>query len=232
MIMLLYDHLIKVFNPTLFDIRYGGGIFNLEETEKNATVKQIELEYHGQLMTISNSIFNKTDFLFLEDEKVDPELPKLQHGCDGVLVVEVKGNKYLIFIELKSDYTPDNISKAEKQICASYLRISMLLNGIRDIDLKDYKKCGIIVSHPLNAERMTKLQKKKNTHPEQLSRYDKQCFAFINNKSFPLRREYARLYKLPIKDFMFFDELPTFHFRVNAESTQGKFKLEDVLKQL
>lgn len=31
---------------------------------------------------------------------------------------------------------------------------------------------------------------------------------------------------------MFFDELPTFHFRVNTESTQGKFKLEDVLKQL
>lgn len=84
--MLLYDHLIKVFNPTLFDIRYRGGIFNLEETEKNATVKKIELEYHGQLMTISNSIFNKTDFLFLEDDKVAPELPKLQHGCDGVLV--------------------------------------------------------------------------------------------------------------------------------------------------
>lgn len=39
----------------------------------------------------------------------------------------------------------------------------------------------------------------KNTQPNQLSRYDKQCFAFIRKQSFPLRREYARLYKLPIK---------------------------------
>lgn len=230
--MLLYDHLIKVFHSDLFEIRYGGGIFTIKETDRNASVKKIDIEFHGQLLAIHNGIFNKTDFLFPEDEETGPDLPKLRHGCDGVLAIECKETKYLVFIELKSDYTSDNISKAEKQICASYLRIAMLLNGIYGINLDNYKKCGIIVSHPLNTEKMTKLQKKKNTQPNQLSRYDKQCFAFIRKQSFPLRREYTRLYKLPIKNYLYFDELPTFHVEISPSSTQRKCNLNNILKQL
>lgn len=230
--MLLYDHLIKVFDPHLFDIERGGGIFKLEEKDHNADVRKIELEYHGQLMSICNGVFNKTDFLFLKDEEVEPESPKLQHGCDGILVIESDKEKYLIFIELKSEYTPDNIGKAEKQISASYVRMSMLLNVIQDVDLKKYKKCGIIVSHPLTPQKMTLLQKKKNVFPERITRYDRQCLAFIRQKSFPLKKKYVRFEGLPIKDEMLFDELPLFHIRINAGSTDGKFRLDEILGQL
>ena len=144
--MLLYDHLIKVFHSDLFEIRYGGGIFTIKETDRNASVKKIDIEFHGQLLAIHNGIFNKTDFLFPEDEETGPDLPKLRHGCDGVLAIECKETKYLVFIELKSDYTSDNISKAEKQICASYLRIAMLLNGIYGINLDNYKNPGNVLS--------------------------------------------------------------------------------------
>lgn len=232
--MQLYQNLIQIFNPNFFDITVGGGTYDVKETDSNATVKKVTFDYRGHLMSIDNSVFNKTDALFKEDENTDKGMPALRHGCDGVFVIEHNEQKYIVFIELKSSYTPDNIQKAERQIAASYLRIMMLLDCIDGVKLNQYKKCGIIVSHPLSTEKLTYIQKKKLVSGSDLTRYDKQCLRYATKKqeSFPLTKQYAKLDKLPVKDSLYFGELPTFHISINHDSAQGRFNLDKLLKKL
>ena len=46
--MKIYDDLTKIFSDNWFHRKYHGGIFEIEEEGKQATVKKVELEYHGQ----------------------------------------------------------------------------------------------------------------------------------------------------------------------------------------
>lgn len=54
--MKIYDDLTKIFSDNWFHRKYHGGIFEIEEEGKQATVKKVELEYHGQLMSIDSAI--------------------------------------------------------------------------------------------------------------------------------------------------------------------------------
>lgn len=159
--MILYDKLTKVFNSRWFQLKYNGGTFSIKEQEVGASVKEIVFEYHGQLMSIHKDIFNKTDFLYKDDDETEKEMPPLRHGCDGVLVIERKDERFIIFVELKSKYTEGNISKAEKQLSASYFRMMSLFSILDRIEYSRYKKCGIIVSHPIETEKLTLIQKRK-----------------------------------------------------------------------
>lgn len=232
--MILYDKLTKVFNSRWFQLKYNGGTFSVKEQEVGASVKEIVFEYHGQLMSIHKDIFNKTDFLYKDDDETEKEMPPLRHGCDGVLVIERKDERFIIFVELKSKYTEGNISKAEKQLSASYFRMMSLFSILDRIEYSRYKKCGIIVSHPIETEKLTLIQKKKNTKPETLSRYERQCLQFSKKKpaNFPINSIYSKLPKLPIKGNFCFNELPTFHVKVNCNDEQGKYNLDSILKLL
>lgn len=232
--MILYDKLTKVFDTRWFQLKYNGGTFSVKEQEVGASVKEIVFEYHGQLMSIHKDIFNKTDFLYKDDDETEKEMPPLRHGCDGVLVIERKDERFIIFVELKSKYTEGNISKAEKQLSASYFRMMSLFSILDRIEYSRYKKCGIIVSHPIETERLTLIQKKRNTKPKTLSRYERQCLQFSKKEptNFPINRRYSQLYKLPIREDFYFNELPTFHVKVNRNAEQGKFNLDSILKLL
>lgn len=165
--MILYDKLTKVFDTRWFLLKYNGGTFCVKEQEAGASVKEIVFEYHGQLMSIHKDIFNKTDFLYKDDDDTERGMPPLKHGCDAVLVIERREERFIVFVEL----------------------------------------------HPIETERLTLIQKKMNTKRGALSRFE-------------------RLYKLPIKDHLFFDELPTFHVKVNRNAEQGRFNLDSILKLL
>lgn len=232
--MILYDKLTKVFDTRWFLLKYNGGTFCVKEQEAGASVKEIVFEYHGQLMSIHKDIFNKTDFLYKDDADTEKGMPPLKHGCDAVLVIERREERFIVFVELKSGYTEGNISKAEKQLSASYFRTMSLLSTLDGMPYDRYKTCGIIVSHPIETERLTLIQKKMNTKRGALSRFERQCLQFSKNgpANFPVNRMYSQLYKLPIKDHLFFDELPTFHVKVNRNAEQGKFNLDSILKLL
>lgn len=186
--MILYDKLTKVFDTRWFLLKYNGGTFCVKEQEAGASVKEIVFEYHGQLMSIHKDIFNKTDFLYKDDADTERGMPPLKHGCDAVLVIERREERFIVFVEL----------------------------------------------HPIETERLTLIQKKMNTKRGALSRFERQCLKFSKNgpANFPVNRMYSQLYKLPIKDHLFFDELPTFHVKVNRNAEQGKFNLDSILKLL
>lgn len=232
--MKLYDDLTEVFSKNWFCFEQKGGIIKIEETSKQATVRSVELEFHGQAVNIHKQIFEKTDFLFKPDKEVQSKMPKLQHSCDGILIIKQREQKYLVFIELKSDYTKDNIRTAEIQLCASYLRIMVLLNCIENFRSDEYKKCGIIVSHPLNQEKLNLILKKRNNKIK-LDRFERQCLSFASKYpkgGFPMDKHYSLLGKLPVVDQLRFNTLPTFHFNVNKDSGTGRFSLNDILKHL
>ncbi|MDD6908574.1 MAG: hypothetical protein PUJ15_07770 [Bacteroidaceae bacterium] len=112
----MYDKLTKVFNAQWFLLKYNGGTFSVKEDEGGASVKEIVFEYHGQLMNIHKDIFNKTDFLYKNDDETERGMPQLKHSCDGVLVIERKEERFIIFVELKSKYSEENIFKSRKAI--------------------------------------------------------------------------------------------------------------------
>lgn len=229
--MKIYDDLISVFCRDWFNLSVQGGITDIIEEDKNASVKKVEFECHGQVLKVNKNIFNKTDFLYKDDADVEHGMPKLMHSCDGVLIVKNADLGCIFFIELKSDYSQTNIHKAETQIVASYLRLMALLNVLDNDELKAYKKCGIIVSHPMNDEDKTLILKKKNVKKE-LCRYERQFIAFASRRSFPISKIYSKLGRIPIKENMRFEELPTYHIDVNPKGSSVRFNLNDILRSL
>lgn len=231
--MKLYDDIIQVYEPKLFSFKSSGGKFIIEEPGKEASVRKLCLDYHGQLMIINNIIFQKTDFLYKRDEETPKGLPEMQHGCDGVAIIEKKNKKFIIFIELKSEFSRGNIKKAERQLYTSYFRIMELLYSIEDFNPDEYKKCGIIVSHPLSSNELVKISKKKEIKID-LDRYEKQCLSWSNTKlkSYNLDKRYSGLGKLPVKEFLYFENLPVFHLTVNEKSKEGQFDLDELLNKL
>lgn len=147
--MILYDKLTKVFDAHWFLLKYNGGTFSVKEDEGGASVKEIVFEYHGQLMNIHKDIFNKTDFLYKNDDETERGMPQLKHSCDGVLVIERKEERFIIFVELKSKYSEENISKAEKQLSAGYFRMMSLLSILDGVEYNRYKNVVSLYHTPL-----------------------------------------------------------------------------------
>lgn len=230
--MTVYDNLTAIFNEKWFQWEGTGGIVRIKEEERQASVQEVEVEYHGQMVSINKEIFGKTDFLYKTDSDTPSDMPKLQHSCDGILLIERKEQKFIVLIELKSEYSESNIKKAEAQICASYLRLMALLNCLENEDWAGYKS-GIIVSRPVNDEYVTLVQKKRNSG-RSLNRYERQCLAFKSAavKNFPIKSDYARLKRLPVNHNLYFEELPTFHVNVKENHSSGYLNLEDILRKL
>ncbi|WP_302561600.1 hypothetical protein [Phocaeicola sartorii] len=223
----LYNDLIRVFADRWFDFRSGGEALEIEEHEKAASVKNIALVFHGRLLLIKNEYLKKTNELYRENDNV----PELKHDCDGVFINETKGNKYLVFVELKSEHCESNFVKAERQIAASYLRILSLFSCLRNFNSKDYKICGIIASKPVTTEKLVKIKQKKSVNCS-LSRYERQTLKFAkpSPQPFELQDVYSKLSTLPVKEELHFASLPIFHLDVHG--TSGRFDLEDIIKRL
>lgn len=109
-----------------------------------------------------------------------------------------------------------------------------LLQCTDEKDFNKYKKCGIIVSHQVKSETVTRLQKIRTQKIRTLSRFEKQCLKFASNdfKPFPISKLYSKLDRLPIKKELMFEELATFHVNVNRGETQVKFDLDKILMQI
>lgn len=223
----LYNELTRIFADQWFDFRSGGEVLEIEEHEREASVKKIALVFHGQLLLIKNEYLKKTNELYRENDNV----PELKHDCDGVFINETKENKYLVFVELKSEHCESNFVKAERQIAASYLRILSLFSCLRNFNSKDYKICGIIASKPVATEKLVKIKQKKSVnHP--LARYERQTLKFAKSspEPFELQDVYSKLSTLPVKEELYFASLPVFHLDVHGGS--GRFDLEDIIRVL
>lgn len=69
-------------------------------------------------------------------------------NCDGIVLFEVDGKKYMFLTELKSNFSTENLLKAKVQIISSFIKTNMLLHLSACYRLEDYIIKGFIVSYP------------------------------------------------------------------------------------
>ena len=87
----------------------------------------------------------------------------LLKDCDGIVLFEKGGQKYILFCELKSSYILEDIAKAKDQLVGSFVKFKGLLSCIQGYKQDDYKPIGIIVSFEPTQEQLTNISKKLGT---------------------------------------------------------------------
>ncbi len=128
---------------TLYPSSISRGKVDIYEHEAKATVRKV---------TWINSDFNYFDPTLAKDmtaffqKATENEL--FWKDCDGVIIFEHDGKKYMFITELKSGFSTQVIYKAKTQIISSFIKTNMVLHLLSCYKLEDYIVKGFIVGHP------------------------------------------------------------------------------------
>ena len=82
-----------------------------------------------------------------------------RHDCDGVILFEEDGRKYMFLTELKSNFCTQKLLEAKTQIASSFLKTNMLLHLSLCYKLEDYTIKGFIVGRPPKSDFKVSLHK-------------------------------------------------------------------------
>lgn len=121
---------------------------------QNSPTMLYEVEFrlvHGQIGYISSNLLKATQDAY--NIAATPTL-NLKKICDGILVLEKDGRKYVAVLECKSGFT-DVKKRAIEQIPASYIKAMSILNEFTTFNKQDYMIFGLIVSYPYIAPVIT-----------------------------------------------------------------------------
>lgn len=80
-------------------------------------------------------------------------------NCDKVVLFELNGQKYMLFCELKSTFSTDEICHAKDQIVGSLVKIRSLFHTLQGVNLDEYKPIGLIVSFQPTDEQISAVSK-------------------------------------------------------------------------
>lgn len=83
-------------------------------------------------------------------------------NCDKVVLFELEGQKYMLFCELKSTFSSDEIVHAKDQIVGSLVKIRSLFHTLQGVKLDEYKPIGLIVSFQPTDEQINALSKNED----------------------------------------------------------------------
>ena len=78
--------------------------------------------------------------------------PIFHLDCDGIILFEEDGQKYMFLTELKSTFDSKDISHAKDQIISSYIKFNMILNLVDFYNKEDYIVKGFIACLPYNKQ--------------------------------------------------------------------------------
>ena len=184
-------------------------IYEPENTKKNNALQKIELtgfsgysfphELAGELSSFVKSATNKNNTLQNGKEN------HLCKDCDGIVFYEKEGQKYMLFCELKSSYSYDEILKAKNQICASYIKMKALMGTLQDFNLQDFVPIGIIFSYNPKSEEKNYNAKafgRGISFPEKLRMHKKVYLdKAVNDKAFsPFKMDDITVYHCAVPD--------------------------------
>lgn len=83
-------------------------------------------------------------------------------NCDKVVLFELEGQKYMLFCELKSTFSTDEIVHAKDQIVGSLVKIRSLFHTLQGVKLDEYRPIGLIVSFQPTDEQINALSKNED----------------------------------------------------------------------
>lgn len=184
------DKLVDNFNqiyPRFASCKFIGGC-SIKEPQNIGTDKFQEIR------------LNSFDgFLFPHDlaEKSSsfPKIAKhnsfLLKDCDGIVLFEKNGQKYILFCELKSSYKLEDIVKAKDQLVGSFVKFKGLLSCIQGYKQEEFKPIGIIVSFEPTQEQLTSISKIQDI---------RSSFALIlnSNRFYPISEDKCNQYFCPL----------------------------------
>lgn len=136
----------------------------------------VDIHEHDAGATLKKLRWQDSDFFHM-DHQLAKDLtsffqmaksPKVfNHDCDGVILFEHDGKKYMFLNELKSGFDTGKILEAKEQIVSTFLKTNMLLHLFSCYKLEDYTVKGFIVSRPpkkdfkINCYQMSMVNNKK-----------------------------------------------------------------------
>ncbi|MDO3391576.1 hypothetical protein Q3C19_13985 [Bacteroides sp. ET489] len=150
---------LKVLFPK-YSMEYCKRTVSITEDSSSAKVKEL---------IWSNSDFHKIDATIVKDmtsffQKANSS--DIFHlDCDGIVIFEKNGKKYMFFSELKSTFSKSELFSAKDQIISSYLKINMLMHLLRCYNYDDFVIKGFIACLPPKKGYLRDLNKQQLSKP-------------------------------------------------------------------
>ena len=220
------DDLKKLF-PVYVSTGYSRGSLTIKETDLQAKVKEV--------------IWTNSDFQNIEQKIVKDMTSFFQiadaddifcHDCDGMMIFEEGGQKYMFFSELKSTFDSSDIFHAKDQIISSYLKINMLLNLLPNYKTEDFIVKGFIFSYPpapsyiyeLNRARYLPKKSKYKTESEFILDI---CHFGTSTQLTPLSCH--KLKGLPLGDRGVFQKIEIHHIQVPKDDSRITLNVQNYI---
>lgn len=127
----------------------------------------------------------------------------LSLDCDGIILFEWKGQKYILLCELKSTFDTQDIMHANEQLKGSSVKMLGMLNLVQGFNLNDYKVCGLIVSFEPTQEQLTAVSKLQTwdgvfSYRLQAAKYYAQPLSKCQKFHYPLNVQAIDLFYVPV----------------------------------
>lgn len=139
------DVLTELYHENQF--LHGTDSCQIVEKQENATLTEATFRLEGaDLIVCSNeTLWNHGVGLYAKQSPVHRF--EFRRACDGFVICTYKGQKYLVWIELKSSFN-EVFDKAIYQLSGCYVKMKSYLTCFSDYRPEDYKELGIVVSRP------------------------------------------------------------------------------------
>lgn len=139
------DVLTELYHKNQF--QHGTDSCQIVENAENAIVTGAIFSLKGAdfIVCANETIWNHGLELYTKDCPIHSF--KFRKKCDGFVICTFKGQKYLIWIELKSSFN-EVFDKAIYQLSGCYVKMKSYLNCFSDYHPEEYKELGIVVSLP------------------------------------------------------------------------------------
>lgn len=87
----------------------------------------------------------------------------IRTDCDKVILFERDGQKFVMFCELKSTFSANELAHAKDQVVGSWIKVRSLLQTLQNINIDDYKPIGLIASFMPTDEILSMVSKNEDS---------------------------------------------------------------------
>ncbi len=229
------NDLTSLYEPFLFES--GNGIVRLKEKQnKSNGLAGVDLRIDGPFIFLTPNFLEHTKDLY---KRRKGEHISLKTNNDGTLLIDdIEGNHYLVYIELKSGFTKVS-SKAIHQIPVSSIKIKSYLRNLASYVPGEYKELGLIISYPPQASDKLDAENNDMVFDAKQAYIDGQTHSQANAIDQSLRRngvaiiqasDFPTLSQATFHPDIQFQEMPVFHKSVTANGET--IDLTPLLKQV
>lgn len=137
--------------------------YNMTYEKNSVTINETTNEAKVKSITWQNSCFQNFDTHLAKDMTSFFQIAKASDlfydDCDGLILFNEDGQKYMFFNELKSTFDSREIYHARNQLISTYLKFNLLFHLLQGYDPNDYIVKGFIFSLPADKNTIRDLYK-------------------------------------------------------------------------